>query len=268
MAQSQFKQGQKDKAESLFFTALDKSGGIDMFQEMVLSMMLKTVGQESAVRWAQKNPDSIASLLLSYRLALVNEAYNRGIELVDKCLVGVDSTTPEWSDLALKKANLLVQAYAKTSDKTYMTRAIDLFGKILERYPENPSLLNNLAYMLAANDQQIEQALQYARRAFQKEPGNPVYLDTYAFVQYKAGQTEKAQQNLLRAVQLYEVNRQPVPWDTYNHLGLVQEKIGDTVKAIDAYRKAMEAMPKASEKDRKELQERIDKLTQKVNTPS
>ena len=267
MAQSQFKQGQKEKAESLFFTALDKSGGMDLFQDTTLSMMLKTVGQESAVRWVQKNPQALPNLLLDYRLALLGEQYNRGIDLIDKCLAGMSPDAPEWSNFALKKANLLVQAYAKTTDKEYLKRAIDLFKQVLERYPESTSLLNNLAYMLAANDEQPDQALQYARRAHQKEPGNPVYLDTYAFTQYKAGQPEEAQRNLLRAIQLYEVTRVPIPWDLYHHLALAQEKLGETAKAIDSYRKAIEATPKAPEKELKTLEEQMNKLKQQATAP-
>jgi tetratricopeptide (TPR) repeat protein len=225
-------------------------------------MMLKTVGQEPAVRWAQKNPNDVPNLLMSYRLALLSEQYNQGIESIDKCLANTSPETPEWNNFALKKANILVLAYAKTADKGYMERAIELFKKVLERYPENSSILNNLAYMLASNDEQLDEALQYARRAHQKEPGNPVYLDTYALTLHKNGQTEKALQNLLRAIQLYEISREPIPWDLYSHLGMVQEKLGETAKATDSYRKAMEATPKAPEKEQKDLQERINKLTQ------
>ena len=196
MAQSQFYQNQKDKADSLFISALDKSGTIDMFQENTLSIMLKTVGQESAIRWAQSNPNALPNLLLDYRIALINQQYNHGIEVIDKCLAGISPDSAEWGNFSLKKANVLVQAYMKTADKEYMNRAIELFGQILNRFPENSSILNNMAYLLTVSNQQLDQALQYARQAHQKDPGNPVYLDTYAFAQFKNGQSEPALQNL------------------------------------------------------------------------
>ena len=265
MAQSQFKQNQVEKAESFFFTALDKSGVVDLFQETTLSIMLKTIGQDAALRWAQKNPNALPNLLLSYRLALNNEQYNRGIELIDQCLAGTGPDNPEWGNFTLKKVNLLVQAFMKTRDRDYMSRAIGLFRQILGRYPESPSILNNLAYLLAVNDEQLDQALLYARQAHQKEPGNPVYLDTYAYTQYKNGQFEQARQNLLRSIQLYEVNREPTPWDVYNHLGLVQESLNDSAGAMESFRKALDATAEAPEKERKMIEERINKLKQQAN---
>ncbi len=266
MAQAHFHQGQIDRAESLFFSALDKGGAADWFQDTVLSLMLNTVGMESAVRWTQQNPDALPSLLLSYRLAQLNEQFNRGIELIDRCLAETSPDQPNWGNLSLKKANLLVQAYMKTADADYMNRAIELFGQVLGHYPENPSILNNLAYLLAVNDQQLELAMQYARRAHQRDPGNPVYLDTYAYTQYKNGRSESARENLLRALQLYEASREPVPWDVYNHLGLVHESLGETAQAIDNFRKALETASDVPEKERKRIEERIDILKQQANT--
>lgn len=266
MAQAQFHLGQKDKAESLFSSALEKSGAVDMFQDNTLSVILKTVGQEFVARWIERNPNALPNLLLAYRLAVTNQQFNRGIELIDKCLAAVSPESPEWGNLALKKSNVLVQAYIKTADKGYMNKAIDVFRQILERYPDNPSILNNMAYLLTVNNQQLDQALQYARQAHQKEPGNPVYLDTYGYAQFKNGQTERAVQSLLRAIQLYEVGREPIPWDLYNHLGQVQEALGDAAKALDTYRKALDASSEIPENERILIEERINKLKQQANT--
>ena len=266
MAQAQFKQNQLEKAEAFFFTALDKSGTVDLFQDTTLSIMLKTIGQDAALRWTQKNPAALPNLLLSYRIALLNEQYNRGVELIDKCLAAVAPDKPEWGNFSLKKVNLLVQAFMKTADREYMTRAIGLFTQILERYPESPSILNNLAYLLSVNNEQLDQALRYARQAHQKDPGNPVYLDTYAYTQYKNGQFEQARQNLLRAIQLYEVSREPVPWDVYNHLGQVLEALNDTAGAMDSFRKALDAASDAPEQERKTMEERLNRLKQQPTT--
>ncbi len=266
MAQAHFYQGQNERAESLFFLALDKGGESDWFQDTVLSMMLNTVGLNSAIQWTQKNPDALPSRLLSYRIALINEQFNRGMELIDRCLADISPNSPNWGNLALKKANLLVQAYMKTADTQYRNQAIAMFEQILEQYPDNPSLLNNLAYLLASNDQQLEQAINYARRAHQRDPGNPIYLDTYAFAQYKNGNFEQARQNLLRALQLYDAQRAQVPWDVYNHLGMVYESLGQIAEAIDSYHKALQVAADIPEKERKAIEERVSTLQQQANT--
>lgn len=265
LAQAQFNQEQKDKAETSFFSALDKAGAVDVLQDLVLSIILKTSGQELAAKWAQKNPDNLPNLLLSYRLAMRNEQFNRALELIDACLKTTDSTKPEWIYFAFKKANLLVQAFAKTADRDYRDRAITLYEQILERQQDNASILNNLAYLLAVNNEKLDKAVEYARRAHQRDPGNPTFLDTYAFTQYKNNQHERARQNLLRALQLYDVSNIPIPWDVYNHLGLVYEALGETAQALDSFRKALNAPVQAPEKERNDIQERIAKLQQQAN---
>lgn len=264
MAQVQFKQEQRDRAETLFLTALDKSGAYDIFQDSTLSMMLNTVGQDAAMRWIQSNRDTLPSMLLNYRLALRNEQFNRGLEWIDKCLALTNAGSADWNNLALKKANLLVQAFLKTADRAYMTQAMDLFEQILEHVPNNASILNNLAYLMIINDEGLDQAVQYARRAHQSDPGNPTYLDTYAFAQFKTGQHEQAKQNLLRALHLYDVQRQTVPWEVFNHLGLVHEALGETQAALENFRKALQTPTHVSETDRKNIEERIAALQQQT----
>ena len=265
MAVAQFKLGQKDKAEAFFFSALDKSGPSDLFQEKVLAMMVDTLGQEAANRWVQKAPTALPNLLAAYRLAARNEQYNRGIEIIDQCLAGTTPEQPEWAGLAFKKANLLTQAYAKTADSDYLKKAIALFEQILKIYPTNTSILNNLAYMMAANDQQLDRALQYARQAHQNDPGNPIFLDTYGFVLFKTGQADQAQEIALRAIYLYEISGQTIPWDVYHHLGLAQEALGENANALESFQKALALAADAPEKNRKELQTRIDKLKTQTN---
>ena len=71
---------------------------------------------------------------------------------------------------------------------------------------------------------------------------------------------------LLRAIQLYEVNQELIPWDLYNHLGQVQETLGETVKAMENYRKALDAASEIPEEERKRIEERINTLKQQANT--
>ncbi len=266
MGTAHFKQGRTDAAEEAFMTALDKAGANDQFQGKILALILETVGQDLAVRWIQTNPDHLPNRLLSYHLAAHNEQYNRGLTVISQCLAEVTPDQPEWTNFSLKKANLLVRAFIKTADRDYLVRCIDVFEDILERHPTNPSILNNMAYLLATNDQQLDVALQYARRAHQVDPDNPVYLDTYAYTQYKNGHLESAHRNLLRALQLFEVNQRPVPWDVYDHLGQVYESLGQTSMAIDNFRNALNTESDIPEKEQQRLKQRIHTLEQQANT--
>lgn len=266
MAQIQVQRGQKDKAVESFYKALEKSESTDTALEGIMTVMLNMVGEDAVTAWISKelseNEKSLKAHVLASSLAQRKGLYNEAIEHVDRCMGIVGKDSPEWMVYALRKVNLQIMAYLKTSDKMYFNSATDLLSEMLRIQPNNGSLLNNLAYLLTDNDQQLETALEYARKAHQGDPGNALYLDTYAYAQCKTGQYEQAEQSLIRAVQIYEVSGQPVPWDLYEHFGMAKEGLGKTAQAIEIYQKALDASGGIPEKDKQRLQAAIERLRQ------
>jgi tetratricopeptide (TPR) repeat protein len=264
MGQILVQKDQKAGGTDHFFTSLDKAGTNEMLQDVILTKMLDSVGEPPVTQWIAKqvsaNPSSLPGHLLASRLAEKKGLFNNAIEPIDQCLKVTGKDNPAWMGLALKKANLLIQAYAKTADRGYLNQSIDLFRTVLESQPDNPSLLNNMAYLMADNDQDLETALQYARKAHQRDPGNPIYLDTYALAQCKTGDYNSAEQNLLRAIQLYQVMQQEVPWDLYKHLGMAREGLGKTQQALEAYRQAVETTGQIPDTEKQKLLQTIQKL--------
>lgn len=266
MGQILVQKDEKARATEHFFTSLDKVGTDETLQDIILTKMLDSVGEPPVSQWIAKqlaaDPSSVSAHLLASRLAEKKGLFNKAIEPIDQCLKITGQENPAWVAFALKKANLLIQAYAKTADHAYLSQSIELFRSILKTQPENPSLLNNMAYLLADNDQDLETALEYARKAHQRDPGNAVYLDTYALTQCKTGDYQTAEQNLLRAIQLYQVAQQNVPWDLYKHLGMAREGLGKAPQAVEAYRQALEAATEIPDIEKQRLQQTIDKLQQ------
>jgi tetratricopeptide (TPR) repeat protein len=265
MAQIQLRLGQKDKALDSFYKALEKSQS-DSASEGVMRLMLNTVGLDPVTAWIAEelaeNKESLKAHVLASSLAQLKGSYNEAIDQMDRCIEIVGQESPDWLGYALRKVNLLIMAYTKTGDNDYWTRATGLLEKMLQEQPNNGSLLNNLAYLLTDNDQQLETALDYARQAHQGDPGNAVYLDTYAYAQCKTGQYKRAEQNLIRAVQIYEASGQPLPWDLYEHLGMAKEGVGKTSEAIEMYQKALGASDQIPEKKTQQLQQAIQRLQQ------
>lgn len=243
MGQIQAQKTQTSQAVESFHKALDKVQDDDALLDTVLNKMLSSVGEEPVNQWVNRtlaaNSSSIPGHTVASLLAQKKGLYNKAIEPIDQCMAITAKDSPEWIVFAIKKANLLIQAYSKTLDQTYLDQSVALFKTILESQPDNPSVLNNLAYLLANNNQDIEKALEYARRAHQGDPGNAVYLDTYAVAQCKAGDYQSAEQNLLRAIQLYEAMQIDIPWDLYKHLGMAREGLGKAQQAVEAYQQAL-----------------------------
>ena len=66
--------------------------------------------------------------------------------------------------------------------------------------PENPAILNNLAWSLKDSDP--EKGLEYARKANDLQPGNPLILDTLAMLQTRNGKLEQALTSARKAADL------------------------------------------------------------------
>ena len=189
--------------------------------------------------------------------------HNKTLEYIDKCLEAVGTQQKGWGDLALKKANVLVAGYLKTSDQEYLEKGIKQFEIILERQPDNSSVLNNLAYLLADNNTQLQKAVEYAKRAYEQIPDNASTIDTYAYTLCKTAQYEKAAEMLQMAIQIHDRNNTPVPWDTYEHLGMAYEGFGQNTDAGLAYNQALEASSnRISENNKKRLEDAIVRVLQ------
>ena len=110
---------------------------------------------------------------------------------------------------------------------------------MLKKMPNNTGVLNNLAYMLAENNERLEDALEYSRRAHESAPDNPGFLDTYGYVLYKNNKLQEADEYLQAALQQYLQNRISAPAEVHEHLGMVKEALGQKAEAVEAYEQAL-----------------------------
>ncbi|MBR0073095.1 MAG: tetratricopeptide repeat protein, partial [Bacteroidales bacterium] len=78
------------------------------------------------------------------------------------------------------------------------------YDKVLVIMPDDVSVMNNYAYSLAGRGVKLEKALAMSRRTVDKEPKNPYYLDTYAWVLYKMGRYKEAERYILLAIKYSE----------------------------------------------------------------
>jgi tetratricopeptide (TPR) repeat protein len=78
-------------------------------------------------------------------------------------------------------------------------RAIPLYERALALEPDNPRLLNNLAYAMMRNRTDLLAALRHARKAIRLEPGNPLFLETAGSLELCLGDWEAAARTLEHA---------------------------------------------------------------------
>ncbi len=92
--------------------------------------------------------------------------------------------------------------------------------------PDDPGLMNALAWQLALTGKNLDEAATLAQAALRKEPGNPSFTDTQGMIYLKSGQLSDA----LRTLQQLVVRQGSVP--AYRtHLAAAMIQNGDREKA-------------------------------------
>ncbi len=109
----------------------------------------------------------------------------------------------------------------------------------LTRYPDNPELMNELAYFWADQGHHLPEALQLSRRAAALDPDNGPILDTWGWVYFQMGQVKDALPYLQRAA--FMTNNDPV---VLQHVGDAYLKLGLRREAIATWTRALEKDPR------------------------
>lgn len=84
--------------------------------------------------------------------------------------------------------------------------SVPLYRRALALRPEDPILMNNLAYLLARKGSNLDEALELAQKAAQKSPSEPKIVDTLGFVYLKKGLTASALQTFQNLIRQYPNN--------------------------------------------------------------
>jgi Flp pilus assembly protein TadD len=110
--------------------------------------------------------------------------------------------------------------------------AKDAYRRVLELSPEFPAAANNLAWLMAndGNPRNLNEAMNLAKTAKDKQPTDPNFADTLGWVHYKQGQYYVAALEFRHAI-----DKSPTTPVYHYHLALAlagQEKKEDAVHAV------------------------------------
>ena len=155
---------------------------------------------------------------------------------------------------ALDKAGIKRDTAAypvKLKYKKAMQLCFEAYEKSLSLYADNAMTLNNYAYFLSEENQQLEKALTMSSRAIILAENNSTYLDTHAWVLYKLGRYDEARNVMRKALML----------DTSGSEALLMH-YGDILYAMNELFMAETYWQKALEKgaDPAEIEKRMEKL--------
>jgi len=109
-----------------------------------------------------------------------------------------------------------------------------ILEELLVQMPDDPGVNNDLGYLYAEQDKNLDQALKMIEIAVAAEPDNQAYLDSLGWVLYRLKRHEEALAALLKA------NSDPGFQDA-----TLQEHLGDVYEALEQHDEAISAWQKA-----------------------
>lgn len=119
--------------------------------------------------------------------------------------------------------------------KEEFEKSDSLYTLAMKIDPENILILNNFAYSLSERGIRLEEALNWSKKAVEKEPENSSYLDTLGWIYFKLSNYENAKFYIEKAID-YDKNNATL----LDHLGDVYFKLGNHEKAKELWNKALE----------------------------
>ena len=114
------------------------------------------------------------------------------------------------------------------------------FQKALDSAPDNPQLINNLAYLEATCGGDAEKAVALCNRAIEMVPTQPEFIDTLGVALMARGDYAQAQNYLLRSL------RNSPTASKWLHLAQAQAKVGAKAEAIRSIAQARSMKPDAA----------------------
>ncbi|MDO8302648.1 MAG: hypothetical protein Q7T18_05355, partial [Sedimentisphaerales bacterium] len=266
MADAKAELGDKAAAFNYYNKALLKAASEDAVVLSILQKMTTTVGRDPTIKWCTDQlktaPDSLPINLAMCQLMRSNNESGKAIMYIDKCIQLANTKSAAYQNFIDIKQAILVEAYKATSDVKYLNNAIKLYEDLIAS-SSSPEVgaMNNLAYLLASNDRDIDKAVEYSKRAYDVVQNNPNILDTYAYVLYKKGDYAKAFELVRSAVQMFERTSVSAPADVYEHVGMISAKLGRKTEAANAYKQALKIGGKTlSDKEDQRIKAAIEAL--------
>jgi tetratricopeptide (TPR) repeat protein len=220
---------------------------------------LQSMGQTDAAiselrQMSQERPDRIESLVALGQLLRIRQDYEGAARAYTAAIDRLPQVSPRHWSLFYARGI----AYERSNQ---WSRAEADFLKALQLQPEQPDVLNYLAYSWVEQGINQERALQMLERAVQLRPNSGHIIDSLGWALFKLGKFEDAVPLLERAVEL--MPEDPVLLD---HLGDSYWRVGRTSEARFQWERALRNKPEPEL--RIEVERKLERGLASLRTPA
>ena len=114
-----------------------------------------------------------------------------------------------------------------------LDQAAKLYREALEREPDNPRALNNLAWVMVMEDRDLEEAVELLERALAADPEHRyLYLDSLGWALFRSGKIAAARETLREALEQTPEDETYLLAETHYHLGVILKEAGKREEAV------------------------------------
>jgi tetratricopeptide (TPR) repeat protein len=270
-----------EKACQEFLELADTDDSIKRLKPIVLRRQVQCLARQDKSDEAMKLVDKLVKLnptnwlTLELRGWVQREAgdYDAAVKTYEEVLRMVEKDKEldkeEKTEVANEYRYILSGVYV---DANQIDKAADQLKTLLKQDENNPTYNNDLGYIWADHDKNLEESETLIRRAIEEErklrkklnpdaapediKDNASYIDSLGWVLYKQKQYEDAVKYLLQATKDQEDGQH---YEIYDHLGDAYQAVGKKTEALGAWKKAVElaGTEKRSQQRKGEIEKKI-----------
>lgn len=171
----------------------------------------------------------------------IEEQYQEAIKVINEGLERMEKNNPRFISGMYGQ---LGDIYHQLKDQK---KCFEAYDKALEVYPDNAQVLNNYAYFLSMDTENLSKAEKMSARAVKLEPENATYLDTYAWIYFQMENFFLAKVYIETAMR----NGGDTSEVLVDHYGDILFKNGDVEGAVTQWEKALELGSKSKVLEKK-----------------
>lgn len=205
----------------------------------LIQIMWSDTIDENVIRECRKAVDYVSDAPeLHYYLGLaqfINHHYEDAVISLRNAASHISEETTQ--DMSADIYCILGDIYFKLGRRAEAYAAYD---SCLVYAPDKVMCLNNYAYYLSLEKQDLKKAEKMSYRAITAEPNSSTYLDTYAWILYQQKRYEEALIYIEQAIRC-DSDSNMIAADIYDHAGDIYNALGRKTEAMEMWQKALEA---------------------------
>jgi tetratricopeptide (TPR) repeat protein len=280
----QEKYDESDKVCQEFLEKKDSDGRLERFKKEVLqlrvSVMLKQGKDTDALKivdaMVKVNPEDLSYVHLKGEVEREMGKYDDAAKTLEEMLEKLQKREDTAKEIEGGKeifGKFVRQVRLELSsvyvDANRIDKATEHLKALLANDPDDPGVNNDLGYIWADHDMNLDEAEKMIRKALdedrklrkkenpalkpKEDKDNAAYLDSLGWVLYKKKKYQEAKEPLLKAV----ADEDGKHIEIYDHLGDIHMALGEKAEAIAIWKKALKL--KLEQKREKEIKTKVEK---------